>query len=175
MRNLFLAVTAMALAITVAPAFGQVTVGVGVFEGGHDVSASVAAAKGVDLGFRHREVGDFQTLAASVPVSSRYTFNAGWNWNRLGRRRVRSQGPIAGFTGNCKVPAGFRVVYAARGYPSMDNDSRGAGWSVGATRDLGSLVGVHVDWEWDRFWANRGPASVKSAGVSAGVTFRLGG
>lgn len=169
----------LALASTMAPAFGQVSVSLGTFDGKLDVLASAALAdvKNTSVTYRRREAGDFQTLGASVPVSKRFGFQGGWHSNSLGlgRNRNRAEGVVAGFTGNYNGPAGFLFVYGVRGYPGMDNDSRGTGWSVGARRNLGEHVRVYANWEWDRFWANRGPASVKSAGVSAGFTFTLGG
>ena len=168
---------AMALAIAVVPAFGQVTVSLGVFEGGgHDVSASAGVAQDVDLSFRHKGNKRWmQDVSAGVALSDRFDLAAGWHSHSLGAGR--SDGPAFALNGNCKGPVGVGVLYGIRGYPTMDGraQSRGAGWSVGLKRDVGKLFSVHVAHDWDRFWAVRGPNSVKMAGVSAGVTFRLGG
>lgn len=179
MKKLFAVATvvlALALAMVIAPtpAFGQVTVGLGVFERGHDVSAAVDVS-GANASFRHKSNGKsyMQDLTAGVKVTDRYNFAAGGHWHSLGTGRAF--GPVAAMNGKCKLTQGFAVVYGVRGYPSMNGrvPSRGAGWSVAATKDVGP-VGVHVGWDWDRFWANHGPGSVKSAGVTAGVSFRLG-
>lgn len=167
----------LALVSAMAPAFGQVNVTLGVFEGGHDIGVGVPVFKGVVAGFQHKEAGSGQWMQnvvaiTSVSKSGRYNFLAGWHSNNLWGSRTN--GPVAGFYSHCDLPAGFDFRYGVRGYPTMDGRSRGAGWSVGASRAIGP-VDVYVGHDWDRFWANRGPTSVKLGGVTAGVTFRLGG
>lgn len=166
--------TVMALAIAAAPTFGQVNVTLGVFERGHDVGVGVEAFKGVVAGFQHKESGGqwMQNVVAITSVSKRYNFLAGWHSNNLLGKRTN--GPVAGFYSHCDLPAGFDFRYGARGYPTMDGTSRGAGWSVGVSRAVGP-VDVYVGHDWDRFWRYQGSGSVKFAGVAAGVTFRLGG
>lgn len=176
MRKLLL-LAAMALATALfVPAYGQVSVSVGSFDGGHYVGVSVKATEDASLAFQQKKNaagGWMQDITAGVAVSSRFGFNAGWHRHDVGGGLAN--GPVAGFTGNCKMPLGFRAVYGVRGYPSMDNDTHGAGWSVGVMRSLGSLADVHVGHDWDRWWGVSGPRVGKVAGVSAGVSFRLGG